>query len=64
MRVCEGALSRSLSVSLAFVLCVFATVMIRQGPLEPIGIGERIAIGAIWIVGVAYMIWTIAKKSN
>ena len=57
-------MSASLRIVLAFVLCVFATVTIRHGPLEPAGIGERIAITLVWIVGVSYMIRTIARNSN
>jgi hypothetical protein len=49
---------------LVFALCVFATVNIRDGPLETLGIGERIAIALIWIAGVAYMVWMIAKNSK
>lgn len=57
-------MSKSMRVVPAFVLCIFATVMIRGGPLALTGIGEQIAITLVWFVGVAYMVWTIAKKSG
>lgn len=36
--------------------CAFATIVVRHGPLEPNGWGERLAIAAIWVVGLALVI--------
>ncbi len=53
-----------IKIVLAFVLCVFATTVITsQGP-EPLGVDARIAVAAVWIVGVAFMIWTIARTAK
>jgi hypothetical protein len=51
-------------IALAFVLCVIVTAIILNGPVELSDIGERITIALIWIVGVAWMLWTRRKNSN
>ena len=58
----EASLSLPLRLTLAFVLCVFATVPIRQAVPAPAGIAARIAIAAIWIAGLAHMIRTRARS--
>lgn len=51
-------------IVLAFVLCVFATtVLVGQDP-GALGIDKRYAVAIVWVVGVAFMIWTKAKHSK
>lgn len=39
-------------VIITVITCIIATVVVRHGPLEPNGTGERIAILLVWLIGV------------
>lgn len=51
-------------IVLVFVLCIFATVMIRDDLAVQPGVGGRVAIALVWVAGVALMIWMLARKSR
>ena len=61
-------MSKTIIIVVAFVICVFATGLVRGGALEMSDVAERVAIALVWVVGVAFMIWTVARnptgKSN
>lgn len=64
----EGVPMRPMAkVAATAALCVVGTVVVRHGPLEPDGTGERVSILLVWLGGLvlcARHLWTASRVTR
>jgi len=57
-----GGASLIKALLLTAVLCIAGTFVVWYGPLSASAAGERMAVALVWLLGLAWMVWTFIRR--
>ncbi|MGP1667081.1 MAG: hypothetical protein ACTS5I_14500 [Rhodanobacter sp.] len=47
---------------LTAILCIVSTFVVWHGPLSASAAGESIAVALVWLLGLAWVVWTFVRR--